>query len=1253
MIERKIAVCSLLLVFLAFFSFTSAAQQNLGAITGTVVDPTGAVLQKTEVSLVNQDTGLTKTSTVRDDGSFLFPDLPVGNYTLTFTHSGFKKEVHNQVLVQANRTTTVAAKLQPGGGDTTIEVKSTPLLNSVDTTNGYILSSEQIQDIPLGTGSFTQLAILSPGVNADFLAGADSNAGLGNQSIWANGMRDTSNTFTINSVGVSNIFNGKSSSQLTGNRIVLNTGENFLGGGQIQTNTSIYDAIGQSLPTPPQETLQELRVNTSMYDATQGATAGAHIDVLTKSGTNAMHGSAYGYRQTDALNAAPYFFNFNNTLSPTGQPGFDEVPALHRGTVGGTIGGPILKDKLFYFAAYQWTTVSDALNGTQNFSAPTELTNDRSLAGLTAVATALNGGVAPAALNPIAVQLLQFKLPNGQFLIPTPLVSAATAQAQGFSGTLVGPPSTFIAHQASGNLDYIFSPKDQIFLKAYFQNDPTVTPFTNNDNVLGFPEQLQAIGNTVSLQNVTSLSANLTWDQKIGFVREKALATAGQPLTPGSVGINLFGSQEFPGINIRGIAGPNSPAADQALGGLPIGPNSNFANTGVAQNMVELGTNLTWVHGRHTFQFGGNFDYSQLNVVNLANQVATIGFSSFLNFMLGNVTSGSRSALFTGSTSRYYRANQAGMYASDKVRLTRSINLTLGLRYDWDGPLSELNGNLINFDPSKYQFNSSTDTIVNDGLVVAGNNSQFATPGTSNSTLTGRQWGISPRLGLAWSPSFVKNVVVRAGFGMYYDRGEFFTEFSPTAGGGIEGPFGATLQPPSVVPVFAAKGASFANPFGTTAPPVGESPQTFTNSLPNLAALTNGAAPFEFGGYDPRNTLPYSENWNLDIQWQLANDWVATAAYIGNKGVHLVEPIPFNQPGVATPQNPINGQIFSYGYNTPGVAAENIFSFTGGNTDLRVPFIGFDPNSVLYEANGISTYNALQLQLTKRFTHGFLINAAYTYSHTLDEGSALGLFFNGNNALDLRQNYGSSDFDRTHVVTINYVYQLPKFARFHGVTDKFLNGWGLSGVTVFQSGQPYSIIDFSGAMGSIFYSNNDFITNPILPLAPGFTPQSALTGNNGAGGNPNNPIPALNPLAFAPLFLQPGQDGVPPCDPGTGACDNSETAFGTGGRNIFRGPFQKRADVSVFKDTAITERVHVKYSLDVFNLTNTPSFDTPNNNISYALDFNDPPTFANPTGGPVPPGRITQIAPPQGNLGVIQHTIGSPRMITMSLHVNF
>jgi hypothetical protein len=1219
------------------------AQQTLGSITGTTADPTGAVVSGAEIKLVNNNTGFAKIATSKNDGSFSFYDLPIGTYTLTFLHTGFKKEVHDQILVQANRTTTVQVKLQLGSADTTVDVNTTPLLNRVDTTNGYILNSDQIEALPLGTGSFTQLAVLSPGVNADFLGGVDTNAGLGNQSLWANGQRDTSNSFTVNSVLSTNLFNGKSSSQVGANRVVLNTGENFLAGGQIQTNTSVYDAIAQALPSPPQETIQELRVNTSLYDASQGANSGAHIEVQTRSGTNQYHGQLYGYRQSDALNADPFFFkDFKDPAQviPT--------PALHRGIAGATIGGPIIKDKLFFFGSYQWTSVHDQLNGIQQLTVPTELTNDRSVAGLTSLALALNGNnPLGKALDPAAIKILQFKLPNGQFLVPSAQITNpdnAGVNGVNFTNTLFGPVSTFTAHQVNANIDYIFNTKDQITAKYYFQNDPTSTPFTQNDNLLGFPQQLQAGSQVFSLQNVTSLTPNLSWDQKIGFIRQRVFSTVSQALSPTDAGINLFGSNLFPGITINQVGDPSATATGVSGNGLSFGRASNFADTGSFQNQFELTSNLNWVKGRHTLAFGGNWDYSQLNIINRANQLAAVDFGSFLDFLTGSVRGGfGNTDLFQGPTNRYYRAHQVGLYAQDKYRLSSTLNVSLGVRYDWDGPLTEKNGTLINFDPAKYQYNFATNTIVNDGLIVAGNNKQFGTPGANNSTLNGRQWGIAPRVGIAWSPKFLPNVVVRSGFGIYYDRGEFFSEFSPSAGGGFNGPFGVTLQPPFVQQVIGGgAGTSLSNPFGTTTPAgPPNSPQAFQAQLPNLTALAacntgniancSPAVPFLFGGYDTRNKLPYSENWNLDVQWQISNSTVFNIGYIGNHGLHETLPIPFNLPQIATPTHPVNGQTSSYGFNV--TSTETAITSTGGNVDLRVPFIGYSPNSVLWEAEGVSWYHALQTQLNKRFGHGLQAGVSYTWSRTLDEGSGLGLFFNGNNPSNPKGSYGPSDFDRTHVLAFNYVYQLPKFASFHGVADKVLNGWGLSGVTTFESGQPYSIIDFSGSVGSLFFSNNDFLTNPIVPLAPGFTPQSAQTGHT---------LNSLNPAAFAPQFLQPGQSGVPLCDPTGGPgggplCDNKESVFGNGGRNIFRGPFQKRADVSIFKDITVSEKVHARYSLDVFNVSNTPSFDTPNNNVSF-FNFNNPPDLLNP---------------PSGRLGQIQHTLGSPRLVRMALHFTF
>ncbi|MGC2540754.1 MAG: carboxypeptidase-like regulatory domain-containing protein, partial [Candidatus Sulfotelmatobacter sp.] len=313
------------------------AQQTLGGITGTVTDKTGSVLPDTVVITVQDQTKLTRTQKTNANGIYDFVNLPIGTYTLTYTHDGFQTQKVPSITVQADRTATVNAILPVGQVGTVVEVQADPLMNAVDTTNGYILEKNQIDSVPLPTGSFTGLAILSPGVNAELPNGTGANAGLGNQPIWANGQRDTSNTFLLNGVDASNLFNGKSTSQVASARIVNNTG--VAGASSttaeiIQSSASPYLAIGQALPTPAPETVQEFRVNTSMYDAQQGSTSGAHIDMSTASGTNGIHGSAYVHRGTDWLNAAPYFYNQDPNI-----PANEKVPQLHRYTAGGTIGG--------------------------------------------------------------------------------------------------------------------------------------------------------------------------------------------------------------------------------------------------------------------------------------------------------------------------------------------------------------------------------------------------------------------------------------------------------------------------------------------------------------------------------------------------------------------------------------------------------------------------------------------------------------------------------------------------------------------------------------------------------------------------------------------------------------------------------------------------------------------------------------------------------------------------------------------------
>lgn len=1275
---RKVLV---LVLFVLVFSLPSNAQQTLGAINGTVTDVSGAVVQGAKVTVRNTGTSLEITGKSKGDGSFEFVDLPLGTYTVSFAKDGFKTEVHSEVLVQGNRTTTVNASLQPGQLSATVTVTGSPLLNETDTTNGYTLGSELIENIPLGTGSFTQLAILAPGVNADLLGGSGTNAGLGNQNIFANGQRDTSNSFSFNSVDSNNLFNGLSSSAIGESRFILNTNEQFLAGGQVQTNTSVFDAIGQGLPAPPPETIEEIQVNTSMYDVSQGANSGAHVSVATKSGTNDLHGQAYEYHQTSGWDANQFFLNAAGIARPP----------LHRNTFGGALGGPILRNKLFFFGSYQGQRVTDATNGsTEVANVPTGLTDDRSAPTLAALA-----GVPVANVDSAALAILQAKGPNGKYIVPSATTSLTTNQIQSLGGNAIesGPPSTFKADQINGNIDYLFSTKDRLAAKYYFQNDPSTSPFAVSQ-VLGFPQTLQAGSQVFSLDNTISLTSNTTWEQRIGFIRQIANANTSQQLTPSGVNINLLGSKYFPGFTI-------SNAGSGTGNELRIGPANNFANAGVFQNHYQAGTNYNWNVGRHTLSFGFDWDHGQLNVLNRENQVATFNFRDFSHFLTGDL--GGRNGgglLLDGETNRYFRADQVGLFAQDNFKVNSHLTLTAGLRWDWDGPLTEKNGLLTNFYPSDYSYNLSTDTINSIGLVIAGNNKQFCatktTFCTNDSTLTGRQWIFEPRVGLAWSPGFAKNLVVRAGYGMYADRGEFFTEFSPSAGLGISGPFGVTTEQPFTVPLNTSCNGVHClsnNPFGTTAPPAPPSDLSGVAALVhNQSALSGCPEPvtptcgptgtplfaFIFGGYDPRNTLPYSENWTLDVQWQPFSTVLLDIGYVGNHGQHLLLPIPFNQPGIATPTHPINGQIYSYGYQATDadggygvLQTEQVMTTIGdytandGNTALRVPFIGYNPNSDYWKAEGISNYNALQFSVKKRISHGLMVNASYTWSHTLDEGSGIseGLFFNGNNPLDPRSAYGNAGFDRTHVFTVSYMYQIPNLTKSKGFLKHVVNDWGITGITVLESGMPYSVYDYSGTVASQYFgAGDDFITNPLLNGSPKNVQLQGTTGVN--AGNP-----VLNGAAFGINVNAPGTNGVPPCGPTTdeptnltAACDFSETGFSNSGRNLFRGPFQTRFDFGVVKSFKLNERFTLRYDAQFFNIFNHPSFDAPYNDVSLDPCYG-PNIQTSPSGYSCQwLGKIPAAAPltsPIGNgqapygVGFIQNTIGSPRLIQMALHLTF
>src|ERR1022692_2647889 len=971
-----------------FFQFSrcALAQQTLGGITGTVADKSGSVLPDTAMTIVGDQTKLTRTQKTNGNGAYDFVNLPIGTYTVTVAHEGFQTEKLPSILVQANRTATLNVALKVGQVGTTIEVEAAPTMNAVDTTNGYVLEDQQIQAVPLPTGSFTGLAILSPGVSAELAGGTGVNSGLGNQPIWAKGQRDTSNTFLLNGVDASNLFNGKSTSQVASARIVNNTGvanAASTSAAPIQSTASVYLAIGQALPTPAPETVQELRVNTSMYDAQQGSTSGAHIDMSTATGTNTIHGEGYVHRGSDWLNAAPFFNKQDLNL-----PANDKVPQLHRYTAGGKLGGALIKDKLFGFVSYQHVHSSDQEIGLSRMLVPADFTpsfltgplgcgtSDRQsplfASCLAAISTdewktSFDGSK----VSPVALALFQAKLPNGQYMIPW---ADGQTPTPAFPENAISPGTAyFLSDQAVAHLDWKKSEKDTVSAKYYYQHDPSIAPYAYS-SVAGFAQHLDAGSQVASLTNSQALTPNFSITEVIGILREKVYSTIAQPFTPQQLGINTFGSSFFPGITIVDPLGLNGPANTGGVTNLQFltigqGAASQGAFTGVFQNRVMPSANAIWIRGRHSLTFGGSYSYTQLNTRDQRTNQGIVSTADFSQFIQGLVTTNddfTTTKFLQGNANRYYRAGQAGAYIQDKFQLRPNLSVTAGLRFDWNGGLTEKYGRIFNFDPSRYAYNDVTDTIASNGFIIAGNNKLFPTKGVSNTTLTGRQWGLAPRVGAAWTPRrFNDKVVIRAGMGLYYDRGELYSYLSPGFAEGVinGGPFGVNQTPPYVnaqacapssyylgyIPTCDPAVASLSNPWGPALGPAPSgNPADITQYLPNEAAIASGAQMFSFATYNRANKLPYTINQTFDVQWQPRNDLMFEVGYVGNLGRHGVIPIPFNQPGIASPTNVIHPnslypQSYTYGYtlvdsdfnfqNLPN-GQQYLATYEGGNVDL-------------------------------------------------------------------------------------------------------------------------------------------------------------------------------------------------------------------------------------------------------------------------------------------------------------------------------
>ena len=650
MIPRKLALVFRFMCLLVLCQVAVLAQsQTTGRITGVVKDANGAVVPGADVTVTSKATGEARKVVTDDTGAYIVPLLPPGEYQVTITAVNFKKAVYDSVRVAITETTTLNTDLAVGPlTDETVTVTSVgPAVQSENAQLGRVVDTRAVAELPLATRNFTQILGLSPGA-ATYLP--DNTAvGRNSQNISVNGARVTNNNFQINGVDA-----------------------NSMG-----TNSA------PSLSVPAPETIQEFKVQTSLYDATFGRSGGGNIQAVTKSGTNQYHGGVYEYFRNDALNANDPFLKGDGVARPV----------LKRNVFGGLIGGPIKQDKAFFFASYQGTRERNGASRINSLSSrilvSPGLTNDRStatlLAGLNA-RRAAQGLPAVTALNATSVALLNAKIPSGQFLIPTP-----TSADGRYSGST---PSDFRENQFNANVDYRYNDANTFSVKYFHSNAPQTLVLPSflggGPNVPGYGNLQQNNNRLFTLQYVHIFSPTIINEARVGYNFIRVDAFPQEPVNDADVGIARSNAGIFPGLGLLRIA----PAA----GGVVIGTSPTIDVQAVAPSTT-LADTLSITVGKHNFRTGGEFRYNENNYTLNFFTRGQVDFPTFDSFLLGNATV---SIFGSGIGDRSLRAHDYNFFVQDDWKITNRLTLNLGLRYELDLPAYDTRGRIATFDPTLY-----------------------------------------------------------------------------------------------------------------------------------------------------------------------------------------------------------------------------------------------------------------------------------------------------------------------------------------------------------------------------------------------------------------------------------------------------------------------------------------------------------------------------------------------------------------------
>jgi hypothetical protein len=1069
------------------------AQDISASIHGTVTDESGGLVAGAKITAINSDTGFQRGTVSNAQGAYVLVELPVGRYRVEAEMQGFKKYVQEGIVLDVNQQATVAVHLAVGTATQEIQVTSdAPMIESTSTSLGQTVGEREILDLPLNGRQFTQLGLLQTGV-VPLTPGLLEAGGLARagQAYAVNGQRPESNNFLID--GADN-----------------------------------FDTVdGGLVMEPPIDAIAEFRILTSTANAEFGHSTGSTTNIITRSGTNEYHGTAWDFFRNNAMDAKSFFAA--------------SVEPLHRNQFGGVFGGPIKKDKTFFFLYYE------GVRDTQGATTLATVPSNAERTGNFADQCPLNNGTFNS--QGLCIDNTNGQLsPNGQLIneftgqpIPynqLPFINPISQTLLSYYPLANSGPFTYVGTQSLSDntdqfgvrVDHYLTNRDTLNFRYSFGQDNNFNPLPSGGaNVPGFPVATNQRDQNFVVQETHTFSPTLVGILRASYLRNKFLLGNNINHTdPASLGFQYEPSLEEaigpPFIQVGGYASIGDPIT---------GPRNTYQNT------YDFSGALTWIKGRHQYKFGGGYQYSQINVL---QGIATNGFFVFSNFPVNNNFASflfGQPVVFLQGGGNFYRGlrGQAfNLYGQDTWKVSSRLTVNYGLRYEVPSPYTEIHNYQSLWTPGRQ---SVVFPSAPEGLLYPGD------PGVPRGLIPTDRAAFAPRLGLAWDVRGDAKWLVTSAYGIFYDP--YYT--------GQGGPLQDAISAPPYLQTPQVSTPNFADPFN------GQNPFNGTFS-PDMTLLV----------LDPHLRLPYAQDWNLNIERALGSDWLLEVGYIGTKGTKLPRFIEANPavyiPGESTQNNADQRRLYS-GCTVTGTTP-CVYSSVG-------------------EISGIadSSYNALQVSLKRRFAHGFSMLASYTLSKTLDDVSSFNITGSASqsvagendlaqNPFDVKSEWGRSMFDARHRLVISYQWDLPWYKHPNNWYGHILGNWQVNGITTFMSNTPFTVYD----------SSNPSLQGSAPEISGFFSSRPNIVGNPNTGACP---VPGGSPIPVRTAG----------CWFNTSAFAHAATGqFGDVGRNTMDGPAFQQWDFSAIKTIPIHERMSLQFRGEIFNIFNNVNFELPNNDIN-------------------------------------------------------